>query len=84
MTVRACVAGALVALCVAVTTATAAPVPVQVTEAAAQFPFRSYVVAVNGGRSVDVTSATVTENGTPVHDLSVTPASEAKHRPHSR
>jgi tight adherence protein B len=51
---------------------------VQATEAGARFPFRSYVLTLPKGASIDSASVRVTENGVPVRNISVTPATDAK------
>ena len=75
------VRGLLVAVLVAAATtaaASAAQPSLRVTEAGARFPFRSYVLALPKGATINSASVRVTENGVPVSNVSVVPASEAK------
>jgi tight adherence protein B len=74
---RGLFAAALIATATAAT-ATAAGPSLQVTEAGARFPFRSYVLTLPKGASIDSASVRVTENGAAVPGVSVTPASAAK------
>jgi tight adherence protein B len=56
----------------------AAAAPVQVVEAGgAQFPFRSYVLTLPTPQPLPLSHLHVTEDGTPVHALSVLPAQAA-------
>jgi tight adherence protein B len=77
-------AGLLVATLVAAavaTMATAASAPgpsVQVTEAGAHFPFRSFVLTLSKGLTIRSSSVRVTENGAPVQGVSVIPARNTK------
>lgn len=53
--------------------------PVQLVEAGqAQFPFRSYVLTLPKAQALPLSRLHVTENGTPVHNLSVVSAGAAK------
>jgi hypothetical protein len=71
-------AAALVAIFWTAASAGAATPSVGVTEAGARFPFRSYVLTLSEGFSATSASVHVSENGVPVHDVTVTPASVAK------
>jgi tight adherence protein B len=71
----------LVAAAAVATTAAGAGAPapsVQVTEAGAHFPFRSFVLTLSKGLTLGSSSVRVTENGAGVQHVSVTPASGAK------
>jgi tight adherence protein B len=76
MRLRALAVGAVALLALA-GGATAAPI--QLVEAGgAQFPFRSYVLTLPKPQSLSVSRLHVTEQGRPVHALSVLPAQAAK------
>jgi tight adherence protein B len=68
----------VVATATAAASATAAVPTLQATEAGARFPFRSYVLTLPKGATIDAASVRVTENGAAVPNISVTPASNAK------
>jgi tight adherence protein B len=70
---------ALAALTLAGTASAAAPVQM-VESGGAQFPFRSYVLTLAKARALSAENVHVSENGTPVHNLSVISAQAAKDR----
>jgi tight adherence protein B len=70
---------AAIGIAAATTAAASASSPsLRATEAGARFPFRSYVLALPKGATIDSTSVRVTENGAAVSRVSVTPANAAK------
>lgn len=76
---RALLAIALVLAAVALGTAgAAASAPIQVNEAAARFPFRSYVLTAPHGVRLSSRNVQVTENGQQVSGLVVSSAATAK------
>jgi tight adherence protein B len=75
---RAFLAAGLIGTALASAAASAGPPSVQATEAGARFPFRSYVLTLPKGATIGSASVRVTENGTAVRNISVTPATAAK------
>jgi tight adherence protein B len=70
-------AAALVATATTAAASAASP-SLRATEAGARFPFRSYVLTLPKGASINAASVRVTENGVAVQNVTVTPVSEAK------
>jgi tight adherence protein B len=72
-------AGVVLAALALVATASGAGSPLQLVEAGqARFPFRSYVLTLPKAQQLPLSRLHVTENGTPVHALSVVSAKAAK------
>src|SRR4029077_5708704 len=76
-TLRRLLAATLVAVATAAAASAANP-SLHATEAGDRFPFRSYVLTLPKGASIDAASVRVTENGVPVTNVTVTPVSAAK------